>query len=223
MRWNTIALLLVVIGCIGEASAVKLEYTRFFPECSFKDEELSGTSVVRCGMYLFVPNWHAEAGYDLVIEAFGDGIILLFKRELNYTVEFLSFLSPDVMGDRIERGLFPIDLSFSFLWQQLGLLFYMVMQPFLLVLDVLSGVIAYLLLLLFEFVKTYLFWIVLPLSSVNLMLHAISALMNQRYNSPLLGLLVNPITMGLAITIIMIIGSIFLITLDIGIFNMRLI
>jgi hypothetical protein len=223
MKWLALASsLILLIGLVSDASAVKLEYNRFFPECSFKDNTLEFFGVIRCGCYFFVPNWHMEAGYDLTVRATGEGVWQLMFTELNYTISFFDFLNPTTMTQRIASGQLPIDvgqfISFSFWSSKVQTLFAITLAPFLLVFDVLAGVIAYLLLLMFEFVKTYLFWFVLPVGSVNLMFYCIAVLNNQKY-TPFGGFLTNPLIMGLLIAVLMIVGTIILVSLDFTIFN----
>ena len=87
-------LFLVVLALSCSVSAVKLEYTQFFPECSFEDKGLSLTSVVRCGSYLLLPNAHLGAGYDLVVTSFVDGVKMLWDYELTLALGLLSPLMP---------------------------------------------------------------------------------------------------------------------------------
>lgn len=210
MKWKTIIIALLVLTT--QATAVKLEYTRFFPECSFYDRDLSLGSLTRCGCYFFIPNAHMEAGYDLTIKAFGDGVWQLITRELTYVKDFFT---EDILTTKI--------FTLEFLIDKFKLLFNMTLEPFTLMFDVGSGVLAYLLLLMFEFIKTYLFWFIVPAAAWNLVFYGIAVLMNQPYAFKGGGILLNPLSMGLLVTGAILIGSILLVLLDFSIFNLRLI
>ncbi len=146
---------IIFLLLVGSVSATDLSFTTFFPECGDSTRD-SFESSIRCGAYFLVPNFHWEAGKKLLI----DNIINSVYSIGNVIVDIMyspikELQSKDLSSigvvDYIKATILTVVYLFGLFFGgsvliALGLFLY----------AILSSVVAFCLLITFEFIKTYL-------------------------------------------------------------------
>jgi hypothetical protein len=226
MRWQILLLFLTVVMCSMEVSSVPLHYTDLFPKCSFYHTEITFSSLAECGTEFFIPNLHLDTGYNLIVKGFTDAIVGAVGTFWNKIVELLLPFMPSTIYDGVVRsndkiGFIMGYVSIDFLGKQFNILVSLAAVPFWLVFDVMSCVVIYVIILILEFLKTYLFWFIMPVAMWNMAFFCLAQMMHVKHGF-VGSFIFNPIVMPILIGAALLIGSIVLISMDWGIFNMRL-
>jgi hypothetical protein len=173
-----------------------------FPQCVAMNTTESFENSIRCGCYFLIPNLHFETLWNLVINAFSDSIFKTGDYVLN-TIWNGFILNPQVwtnFWDDISHG------TFTKTWNTiLEVVKLPLVAPFVLFYGIFSSVFVYLLLMTFEFVKTYL------VIAVSWILWSEVLFKEFRGGSKLF----SPTFMALAISVILIAGSMLLLAFDI--------
>jgi len=146
-----LALLFVLVSF---ASATDLSFATFFPECP-DNITSSFDSSVRCGAYFFVPNLHFEAGWNLLLNGI-TGAVQNIGSVILGKITDVSMADKDLQSvgllDYIITAFSRLVLAL-FILSGGGVLYAIPVFVY----GVASSVIAYICLLTFDFVKTYLF------------------------------------------------------------------
>jgi hypothetical protein len=118
-----------------------------FPECTMRNTTSSFETSMRCASYFLVPNLHFETLKNLVWDALGDSVL----RTGDYVVT-------TVMENSIKALFDPLsNLDFKLAWSRMiAVLKIPIVAPLTLLYGIFSSVFVYVLLMTFEFIKTYL-------------------------------------------------------------------
>lgn len=183
-------------------SATDLTFETMFPECS-DNTNVTGSfmGAVRCGCYFLVPNFHFEALWNLVVDATVGSIDTLGTHVIDSVwTQSLDNVPNDLLN--LDAGALMDDI--------ISLVKTPFTAPLVLLYGIFSSVFVYLLLLTFEFVKTYL------IISVSWLLWS-EVIFKQPVGDDLLS---NPKFMAFAVVGVLVVGSILLLVFDITVWGM---
>jgi hypothetical protein len=196
--------LLLALCSLG--SATDLTFETMFPQCVARNVTDSFENSLRCGCYFLIPNLHFETLWNLVINAFSDSLLKTGTYVLD-TIWNGFILNPQVwtnLWDDISHATFT--RTWNTILEVLKLPF---IAPFILFYGIFSSVFVYLLLMTFEFVKTYL------VIAVSWSLWSEIVFKEIKGGNKLF----SPTFMALVISAILIIGSVLLLAFDVTIWS----
>jgi len=196
-------LILTLMACVllmSLVSATDLSFAVMFPECVNQTNDMAST--VRCGAYFLTPNFHFPVLWNLVIYGFFDSVYKAGEVVFNGVTNLL--IPSSAMYDDIQT------LNYSGVLTRItDFILIPLVAPVTLLYGIFSSIFVYLLLLTWEFVKTY------------LIIATSWALWSTVIFKELKGgsFLTNPFGMAVIIIGIMVGGSIALLSLDITVWG----
>lgn len=185
---------IICLALIGLVSATDLNFVTMFPECV---NTTDFSSNVRCGAYFLVPNFHFETMWNCIIGGFFDSVYKSGEWALT-AITNLMLPSNEMYNDVQTANVTSITSRFT------NFIFAPLIAPTVLLYGIFSSVFVYLLLLTFEFVKTYL------LIATSWSLWSVVLFKEIKYGE----VLTNPIRMSFIIIGVLVLGSIILLSLD---------